>query len=103
MIETQIGHDPVNPRVEGTLEAKAADVLVGLEEGVLIDVLGVVLGPGEMKSQPQHRLIVVTHEFLEGGAVSALRLSDQHRVVYAAFLPSHAAPRGVLVLLTSHR
>jgi hypothetical protein len=37
----------------------------------------------------------MTDEFLEGGAVSALGLSDQHRVIYAAFLPSHAAPRGV--------
>src|SRR5271165_7025326 len=40
----------------------------------------------------------MTHEFLEGGSVPALRLADQHRVVYAAFLPSHAAPCGVLVL-----
>jgi hypothetical protein len=50
-----------------------------------------------MKSEPQHRLIVVTHEFLEGGPVSPLRLADQHRVIDTAFLPSHAAPRGVLV------
>jgi len=50
-----------------------------------------------MKSEPQHRLIVVAHEFLEGGAVSTLRFADQHRVIDTAFLPSHAAPRGVLV------
>jgi hypothetical protein len=51
-----------------------------------------------MQSQPQHWLVVMTNEFLEGGAVPALGLPDQHRVIYAAFLPSHAAPRGVLVL-----
>ena len=39
-------------------------------------VLGVVRGSGEMKCQPQYRLIVVTHEFLEGSAVSPLRLAD---------------------------
>jgi len=42
-------------------------------------------------------MIVVTHEFLEGGAVPALGLSDQHRVIDAAFLRSHAAPCGVLI------
>src|SRR6266702_7497334 len=101
MIETQVGHDPVNPGVERTFEPETADVFVGFEEGVLVDVLRVLLGPGEMESEAQHRLVVMTNEFLEGGAVPALGLSDQHRVVYAAFLPSHAAPRGVLVLADS--
>src|SRR5207245_3235999 len=99
VIKAQIGHDPVNPGVEGALKTKAADVLVGLEEGVLVDVLSFVLGAGEMKSEPQHRLVVMPHQFLEGSAVAKLRLADQHRIVNAAFLPSHAAPRdGVLVL-----
>jgi len=56
-----------------------------------------VLGAREMQGQAQDRLIVVTHQFLEGGAVPALRLADEDRIVYAAFLPSHAAPRGVLL------
>src|SRR5450631_3545418 len=101
VIETQVGHNPVNPGVEGTLEPETADVFVSLEEGVLVDVLRVLLGPGEMESQAQHRLVVVTHEFLEGAAVSPLSLSDQHRVIDTAFLPSHAAPRGVLVPVDS--
>src|SRR5207302_4770698 len=79
------------------LETKASDILVSLEEGVLINVLGVVLGASQVQRQPQDRLIIVTHEFLEGGAVAVLRLADEDRIVYAAFLPSHAAPRGVLV------
>jgi hypothetical protein len=96
MIEAQIGYDPVNPGVKGTLEAKAADVLVGLQKRVLVDVLSVLLSSGEMEGEPQYGLIVMTYEFLEGGAVSALRLADQHRVVYSPFLPCHAATRGVL-------
>jgi hypothetical protein len=53
-----------------------------------------------MEGEPQHCLIVVTDEFLEGSAISALRLADQHRVIDAAILyvtirPSHAAPWGV--------
>src|SRR5258708_7264780 len=98
MVEAKIGHNAVNPRIERALETKASDVLVGLEEGVLVNVLGVVLGAGEMERQPQNGLIVVTHQFLEGGAVPALRLADEDRIVDAAFLTSHAAPRGVLVL-----
>jgi hypothetical protein len=39
-----------------------------------------------MQSQPQYGLIVMAHQFLEGGAVSALRLSDQHRVIDAPIL-----------------
>ena len=86
VIETQVRHDPVNPCVEGTLEPEAADVLISLEEGVLIHVLSVVFSSGEMQGQPQHRLVVMAHQFLEGGAVPALRLADQHRVIDAAIL-----------------
>src|ERR1700686_730472 len=97
VIEAQVRHDPINPGVEGTLEPETSNVLVSLQEGVLVDVLGILLGSGEMEGEPQYRLVVMTDKFLEGGAVSALGLSDQHRVVYTAFLPSHAAPRGLFV------
>jgi hypothetical protein len=39
-----------------------------------------------MQRQPQHRLVVVPHQFLEGGAVAALGLPDKHRVIDAAIL-----------------
>src|SRR5207302_3673180 len=100
MVEAQIGYDPVNPGVEGALETEAADILVRFEEGVLIDVLSVLFGSGEMQGQPQDRLVIVLHELLEGSAVAPLRLADQHRVVYAAFLTSHAAPRDGVPVLT---
>jgi hypothetical protein len=86
VIEAQVGHNPVNPGVEGTLEPEAAYVFVGLEERVLINILSVLLRSGEMKSEPQHRLIVMTNEFLEGGAASALGLPNEHRVIDAAIL-----------------
>src|SRR5260370_2521205 len=101
MVQATIGNNAINPGINRALEAKASDVLVSLEEGVLIDVLGVVLSAGEMERQPQNRLIVVTHQFLEGGAVPALRLADEDRIVDGAFLPSHAAPSGVQVLAAS--
>src|SRR3984957_3963086 len=98
VVHAKIRHDAINPGVERTLETKASDVFVGLEESVLVDVLRVLLGAGQVEGEAQHRLIVVTHEFLEGAAVPALRLANQNRIVYAACLPSHAAPRGVPVL-----
>src|SRR5579863_806288 len=102
VIQTQVRDDPVNPGIKGTLKQEAADVLVRLQERILINILGVVFGAGEMQSEPQHGLVVVTDEFLEGGSIPLLRLADQHRVInatilYLATLPSHAAPRGVLL------
>ena len=92
VIETKVGNDAVNPGVEGTLEAEAAHVLIGLQERVLENILRVVFRPSEMQRQAQHRLVVVANEFLEGSVVSPLRLADQHRVVDAVSLPSHVAP-----------
>ena len=102
MIEAEIGDDAVDPGVEGTLKAETAQILVGLEEGLLINVLGVGLRSGQVQRQPQHRLIVMTHQDLEGRAVALLRLPDQTRVVNAVALRCQGAPhipirRGVLV------
>ena len=56
-----------------------------------------------MHGQPQHRLIVVPHQLLEGGAIAALRFADQQRVVDTAWtMPSHVAPcEGVLGFVAS--
>src|SRR5882762_9853645 len=98
MIEAEVGDDPVDPRVEGTFKTEAAQILVSLEEGLLIDVLGVRLRSRQMQRQPQNRLIVMTHQDLEGSAVSLLRLADQTRVVNTVALRCQGAPHdGVLV------
>src|SRR5258707_107176 len=83
MIEAEVGDDPVDPGVEGTFKTEAAQILVGLEEGFLINGLGIGLRSRQMQRQPQNRLIVMTHQYLEGSAVSLLRLADQTRVVNA--------------------
>ncbi len=103
MIEAEIGNDAVDPGIEGTLKTETAQILVGLEEGLLINVLSVRLRSRQVQRQPQHRLIVMTHQDLEGRAVSLLRLADQTRVVNAVALRCQRAPRipiqrGVLVV-----
>src|SRR5271156_2347596 len=105
MVETEVGDDAVNPGIEGTLEPETAEVLVRLEEGFLIDVLRVGFRPREVQSEPQNRLIVMTHQDLEGRTVSLLRLPDQARVVNTVSLRCQGAPHryGVLVAAVLYR
>ena len=66
MIQTQIRYDPVNPRVERTLKPEAADVFISLQERVLINILGVLFGSGEMEGEP---LSLLVHSSLSSGPV----------------------------------
>ena len=84
MIEAKIGDDAVDPGVEGALEAKTGDVFVCLQERFLINVLGLGVGAGQMHRQPEHRLVVVPYQLLEGGAIATLRFADQNCIVDAA-------------------
>src|SRR4029077_11428608 len=47
MFEEKVSDNPVDPGVEETFKAKAANVLVRLEEGILVDVLRVVFRTGK--------------------------------------------------------
>ena len=84
VIQAQISHNAIDPGVEGAFKPKTPHVLIRFQERFLVNVLSVGLRSGEVESQPEHRLIIVTDQFLEGSAIPALRLSDQHRVIYAA-------------------
>ena len=93
VVQAQIGHDPVNPGVKRALKPEAPDVLVGLQERVLINILGFVFRSGKVQCEPQHRLVVVVYQFLERSTAAALRLANEHRVINPAwYLAQHAAP-----------
>src|SRR5512146_136044 len=95
MIEAEVGDDPVDPGVERTLEAEAAEVSIRLEERVLVDVARVLLGTGQMQGQSENRVVILTDEFFEGTSVTALRSADQLGIVDAAWaLPHHSSPAG---------
>src|ERR1700685_3342444 len=81
VIEAKIGHDAINPRIKRELKAKLTDALVPLQKTFLINILGFVFRAGKMQRQPQHRLIVASHQLLEGSAIATLRLADQYSVV----------------------
>ncbi len=84
MIEAKIGYDAIDPGIERALKAKIGYALVRFEERFLVYILGLVLVTGELHGQPHHRLIVVPHQLLERGAVTALRFADQQRVIDTA-------------------
>ena len=84
MIQAEIGHDAVDPGVKGAFESKVANTFVRLQKCILINILGFVLGPGKMHGQPEDRLIIMPHQFLKGSAITALRFTDQPRVIDTA-------------------
>src|SRR5215471_12159045 len=84
MIQTQVGHDAVNPGVKGALETEVADIAVCLEERFLVNVLSVLLGSGHVIRQTQHCTVVLAYQFLKRGMVPALGFPDQLRVVHSA-------------------
>ena len=81
MVEAKIGDDAVDPGIERALEPEAPQVAISLKEGFLVDVLGVVFRGGQPQRQSQNCLVVLAHQLLEGGAVPALRLTDQDAIV----------------------
>ena len=84
VVQTQIRHDPVNPGVERTLETETPNALVSLQERFLINILRFVFRSRQVQSQAQYRLIILAHQFLEGGAATVLRLAHQKGVVNSA-------------------
>ena len=77
VIEAQVGNDAVDPGIEGTFEAEICQVAIGLEEGFLVDVLGILLRPCQAERKPQNWLVVLAHQGFEGGPRAFLRFADQ--------------------------
>src|SRR5438477_884058 len=82
MIETEIGDDAINPCVKRTLESKTRKIDISPEKRLLIDVLTILLRASEVDGQPQHRTIVLPHQFFEGCGVSLLGLADQGGIIH---------------------
>src|SRR5262249_50383685 len=81
VVQTQVRDDAVDPRIKRTLEAEVADMPVRLQECLLVHILGVLFGTGEVKSQPENGLGVLTYEGLERRAISAWRLPYEFGIV----------------------
>jgi hypothetical protein len=83
VIETQIGHYAVDPGIERTLKAEAADVDISAQEGLLINVLAVFLRAGEMNRQSKHGSIVLANQLFERSGIAQLSPADKLRIINA--------------------
>src|SRR5262249_41123357 len=93
VVETKIGDDAEDPCVERTFEAEAADVTISLEEGFLVNVLGISFRVGEAKGEAKNGLIVLPDERLKSSTVTALRGTNQITVIQSALSLTHSRSR----------
>src|SRR5215469_11651027 len=89
MVKTQVGDDAVHPGIEGALEAEIPQMAIGLEKGLLVNILRLGFRAGEMERQTKHRLVVLADEFLKRSARSALRFAYQIAIIDAVECVAH--------------
>jgi hypothetical protein len=81
MVQAEIGNNAINPGVKRALKTEVPDVPVGLQEGLLIDIVRVGVGAGQVQRQAQHGLVILAHQCLESGTVSALGGANQFAII----------------------
>ena len=95
MVQAQIGHNSVDPGVKRAFETEADQVAIGLQKGLLVNVLRVLLRGGQAQSKTKYGMVILAHQFLEGRAIAALRLAYQDVIVNAPqCLADHVSPKG---------
>lgn len=77
MIEREVDGDAEQPRAERGLEAKRDEPLEYAHEGVLRDVLRVLLDGDVPANEPQDGSLVFPDEHVEGGAVAREEARDR--------------------------
>src|SRR5580704_17599158 len=77
LIQAQVCDDPVNPCIKRTLKTEVADVSVSLQESFLVNILGVVLAPGQVQSQAQNLVLILPHQRIKGGPRTRLCFADE--------------------------
>src|ERR1035437_2845534 len=92
LVQAKIGHNPVNPRIKRALKPEISQIPVGLQEGLLVNILCVVLTPRQAQSQPENLVLILPNQRVKGRPRPCLRLADQLHLRLAR-LP---APLGAL-------
>ena len=72
LIQTDVGHDPVQPGMKAAIETERVQVPVNPEKRLLIDVPGVLRRAEQIHGQPEHTLVVGADQLLESVLVAAL-------------------------------
>src|SRR5579864_3573234 len=82
LIQTQIGRDPVQPRMKTTVETERVQIPVDPQKYFLIYVVSVLGRLQQVHRQPEHTLVVGAYELLEGGMIARLRRPDQRPFIH---------------------
>src|SRR5579885_228248 len=77
LVQTQVGHNPVDPGVERALKPEIPDIPEGLKKSLLMDVLRILLRARKVQGQSQYRLIILTHQNVKGSAGALLGFANQ--------------------------
>jgi hypothetical protein len=83
MIQANIRHDAVQPRIKAALESEAVKIFVCLQESFLINIAGVFRTARKIQRQTQNISIVPVHQFFKCGLVSLLGAFDQRTIIQA--------------------
>src|SRR5216684_4216288 len=81
VIQADVGDDAVEPGIEAALEAETVEIAVDLEEGLLVDVPGVLGALHQVQRQAQDVPVEAAHQFLESRTAARLRFRDQGPLV----------------------
>lgn len=92
-VQAKVGDDAVEPGVEAAIEAEGVEIAMDAEEGLLVDIAGVLLGAQEVEGEAEDGLIVGVDELLEGELVARLRRSDECRFVRQGPFPEYPGRR----------
>ena len=94
MIETNVGHNPVQPRVKAAVEPERMNVPVDPQKGFLINIAGVLGGAQQVHGEPKHTLVVSADQLLEGVLITVLDRANYGGFIHFCDSPSaHGASR----------
>src|SRR5215472_11397950 len=83
MVEAEVSHNAVNPRVKRALETEAWQFQKSAQESFLIDILTVLGRTGKMNRDAENRSVVLIDELFESRSIALVCGSNQLRVIHA--------------------
>src|SRR5215469_15483554 len=82
MVEAEVSHNAVNPRVKRALETEAWQFQKSAQESFLIDILTVLGRTGKMNRDAENRSVVLIDELFESRSIALLCGANELGVVH---------------------
>jgi hypothetical protein len=94
VIQASVGDDDtVDPRRKESTQTGSYLACCRPQKCFLIDILGIVVRASNPKRESQNDLVVVVHQLLEGGLVTALHSANQETILDLAYALHYLFPR----------